>query len=284
LKADKLIPTNEPEQGHEQEHEQEYAFEPSYEPEEEAESGSPAAAAVVEPVKPATPPKKPTSTLKKPTSPPKTVAMKPATHTKPAKPAPSTRRAAAKKPCHTYPVRKTLITSIGKLFKSLKAEYDGDLMISVKAVCAVDAILREQLEKIGEECHNMLQKDHVQTLKPDTIFKAVRLLYTDKEQKELLKAGISDSGIVSHARVERLLREMRVAPRYAGEVRRVLSAVLEEIAAMVLTEGIVALRDAKGSVLKPRHLLIGLARLPGLRLRGTFGPAVRIVAPAKRIH
>ncbi len=246
-----------------------------------------------------TPEKKPAAS-KKP-------AKKPAASKKPkvaVASATGKRRRAAKICGKTVKRNESFLNSVGKLFKIMRDEHvKVDSTLSMRAACTIDAILRDSLERIGANINSLLSSKHSKTVNISTVEKAIALTFgrpnnnvknlpylmlsdgdqavatynrnvkLSKKQSRAARAGLT----IAPARVVRLLRESRVAQRFAKFADIHLAAALQTLATDLIEGSLQMIKDSKlgKGRLSPRVVMLWVQGDDELRkvIRGTFGSA-----------
>lgn len=195
------------------------------------------------------------------------------------------RRKTTKTCYQTVLTRRSYANYVAKIFRSLAGKQKS---ISRKAVCAIDAFIREQLEAVALVARNIIEKDRRATMTHATLTSALRLCYPMKDlQKHCLANGAlavkkfnenahkrraARAGIfVAPSRVKQMLSEMRVARRYQAAVDVYLAGVANYLIAEIL-EITISVMD-KARRLTPRHVMLAIRNDQELNqvASGTFG-------------
>lgn len=176
----------------------------------------------------------------------------------------------------------SFLNSIGKLFKNANEKVNSTL--SSKAACILDAIVRETLEKIGEFSKSLLSSRKSKTLDQKTVFFAIRSVFKNgeiakfmishgakavekmKENKDKSRAVRAELKI-SPARVARLLRKSRTAPRYQENVDVFIAGALEYLAFDIIESSLALIAQNKKKIvrLNPRILKLTISGDDDLR-------------------
>ena len=252
---------------------------------------------VVEEPKPATKPAAATKTTK--------TTKKPASAKKPAAAAAASasgKRRRTGKVCGKVVKRSdSFLNAVGKLFKQSRDASKVDSTLSMNAACAVDAILRDSLEKIGANINSLLASKHSKTVDARTVSMAIQLTFGAIKQSQLsdfmlkhsLNAALKYQGntklgkkmsvaarsglTIAPARVVRLLRASRVAQRFGKAAGIHLAAALEYLTTEIFSGSLDLIKQSKlgkGRV-TPRVVMLCVQGDEELRkvIRGTFGRA-----------
>lgn len=202
--------------------------------------------------------------------------------------------------CYVKPVRHSFVNAIAKIFhKDVK---EGS-KISKRAVCTVDAIIFEQLEKISAIAHSLLAQKRQQTLDVRTCRFAIQMLYTTDLAKTLIseseiaiakfKAAVKSrktsranrAGIkFSPSRVRGFLQRNRVASRFGFAADVYLAAAMDNLALDIL-DGAFNVMETKRKkrLLLPRDIFIFVRGDDELcaAISGTF-PGAGVYVPEKK--
>ena len=235
----------------------------------------------------------PTSASKPAKKPASKPAKKPAAAKKPAV-AGKRRRAAV---CGKVVRRSdSFLNSVGKTFKELKTGVKSTL--SMKAACSIDAILRETLEGVGSSINSLLQSNNSKTANVRTVQTALRLRFgaakevlkfmlargvaaetklkqaaAKKRSSVAMRAGLS----ISPARVARLLRESRAAPRVGFLGALHLAGALQYLCEELIGNSLEMIQQSKKKTgrVTPRVLMFVVSQDEELNkmFRGTIGGA-----------
>lgn len=184
--------------------------------------------------------------------------------------------------CQVVKKRESYINSIGKLFYQHKST--ESYSISRKSACAIDAIVREQIDAIGNAAHGLLQRAKQSTFDSRTAQMAIGMCYRgdlaklmNLEGKKALthetRAGKTSQINIPAGRVKRQLKASRVASRYSANVDVFIASAINYFVEELIDESVLVLKASKHKRLLPRDIMLAVSNDEDFRaaLRGTFG-------------
>lgn len=215
--------------------------------------------------------------------------------------------------CHKVVARSnSFLNSVGKKFKTEKVDVvKVESTLSMNAACAVDAILRETLEKLGSNIASLLASSHSKTVNVRTVEMAIDMTFHETELAKFMKAHGATARVnygkfvqtstkkssrakraglqVSPARVVRLLRQARVAQRFGVDADIQLAGALDYLVEDLLHNSLQMIKDSKhgSGRLTPRVLMLTVQGDEELSkfFRGSIGGAgvpVTVQGPQKK--